>query len=153
MKLGDEDVNSIFVLWTKFQNDWPHQVEVMREFAGSAVPCVIQVSLLSLNISRPREHGRYFADDIFKSILMKESACILIQISLRYVPARCPMDNKSTLVQIIGAKSLSEPIMAYFSDAYMHKPKWWSILLPNTWVSLVTVSGSADRLVFNFYRN
>ena len=48
---------------------------------------------------------------------------ILIRISLKFVP-RGQTDNKSVLVQLmawrqIGDKPLSEPILTWFTDAYM----------------------------------
>ena len=45
-----------------------------------------------LNSSPPGQNGRYFADDIFRCIFMNESFCILIKISLKFVP-RGPIDN------------------------------------------------------------
>ena len=63
------------------------------------------------------------ADDIFKCIFLSENDRILIKISLTFVP-RSPIDNKPALVQVmawrrIGDKSLPEPMMAEFTDAYM----------------------------------
>ena len=53
-----------------------------------------------------------------------ESCIILIQISLKFVP-KGSINNKPALVQIMawhqtGNKPLSEPMMAWFTDAYMH---------------------------------
>ena len=63
------------------------------------------------------------ADNIFKRIFFNENFCILIEISLKFVP-KGPIDNNSALVQImawrrIGDKPLSEPMLTRFSDAYM----------------------------------
>ena len=63
------------------------------------------------------------ADDIFKCIFLSENDRISIKISLTFVP-RSPIDNKAALVQVmawrrIGDKSLPEPMMAEFTDAYM----------------------------------
>ena len=49
--------------------------------------------------------------------------CILIQISLKFV-SKGPIDNKTALVQVmawrrIGDKSLPEPMLTQFTDAYM----------------------------------
>ena len=49
---------------------------------------------------------------------------ISIKISLKFVP-KVPIKNILPLVQImawhqLGTKPLSEPMMAYFADAYMH---------------------------------
>ena len=38
------------------------------------------------NISRPRQDGRYFPDNIFKCIFLNENEWILIKISLKFVP-------------------------------------------------------------------
>ena len=62
-------------------------------------------------------------DNIFKRIFLNENVAILIQISLMIV-SKGPIDNKPALVQIMacrrtGDKPLSEPMMAYFTDAYM----------------------------------
>ena len=63
------------------------------------------------------------ADDIFKGIFLNEADKIPIQISLKLVP-RSPIDNKSALVRVMawrrtGDKSLPEPMMTQFTDAYM----------------------------------
>ena len=62
------------------------------------------------------------ADDIFKCIFVNENIWILIR-TLKFVP-EVPIYNKPALVQImawylIGDKPLSEPKIAYFTDAYM----------------------------------
>ena len=69
-----------------------------------------------LNSSPPGQNGCHFADDIF----MNETFCILIQISLKFVP----IDNKSVLVQVMAwrlrsDKPLREPMLAQFTDTYM----------------------------------
>ena len=63
-------------------------------------------------------------DDIFKCIFLNKSVFIFIKISLKFVP-RGPIDKIPTLVQIMawrrtGDKPLSEPMMAFVVDAYMH---------------------------------
>ena len=63
------------------------------------------------------------ADDIFKCIFLNEKFCRLIKISLKFVP-KSPIDNNPALVQImawcqIGDKPLSEPMLTWFTDAYM----------------------------------
>ena len=63
-----------------------------------------------VNTLRPRQIGRQFADDTFKRIFLNENIRILIDISLKFVP-KCPINNISTLVQIIGDTPLSEPMM------------------------------------------
>ena len=54
---------------------------------------------------------------------MNEKFCILIKISLKFVPDG-PIDNNLALVWImawhgIGEKPLSEPMVTQFIDAYM----------------------------------
>ena len=71
--------------------------------------------VLHLNTLRPRQNGRYFADDIFKCIFLNETAWIPIRISLKFVP-NGPINNIPALVQIMAwprrcDKPLSEPMM------------------------------------------
>ena len=76
--------------------------------------------VLLFNTLRPRQNGRYFAEDIFKCIFLNENAWISLKISLN-IPA---------LVQIMawrrpGDKPLSEPMMV---SLLMHicvtRPQW-----------------------------
>ena len=71
----------------------------------------------------PRQNGHHFAGDIFRCIFVNDKFCILIEISLKFVPYGL-VDNSQALVQImawrrIGDKPFSEPILAKFTDAYM----------------------------------
>ena len=87
-----------------------------------------------INTLRPRQNGSHFPVDVFKAIFVYEDCYILIKMSLKYVP-QGPIDNIPALVQIMawcrsGDKSLSEPMMAKFPDAYMrHSPSMLVILL------------------------
>ena len=47
------------------------------------------------------QNGRHFADDIFRCIFVNEKFCILIKISLKFVP-KGPIDNNPVLVQNNG---------------------------------------------------
>ena len=47
--------------------------------------------------THPEQNGRHFADDIFKCIFVNEKFCILIKISLKFVPWG-PIDNNTALV-------------------------------------------------------
>ena len=77
---------------------------------------VTHISIMTnINTLRPRQHGRYVADDIFNCIFFNENIWILIQISLKFVP-KGQFDNNPALVQImagrrLGDKPLSEPMM------------------------------------------
>ena len=78
-----------------------------------------------LNSSPPGQNGHHFADDIFKCIFVNEKFCILIEISLKFVPKGL-IDNNPALVQItawrwIGDKPLSEPMLTWSTDAYMRQ--------------------------------
>ena len=78
---------------------------------------------VSLNTSPPGQNGRHFADGIFRCIFVNEKFCILIKISMKFVP-KGPIDNNSALVKIkawceMGDKPLSEPMLTRFTDAHM----------------------------------
>ena len=45
----------------------------------------------------PGQNGRHFADAAFRDIFLNENICILIKISLKFVP-ECPIDNNPALV-------------------------------------------------------
>ena len=54
---------------------------------------------------------------------MDEEFCVLIKISLRFIPYDL-IDNNTAVVQIMawrrkGDKPLSEPMLSQFTDAYM----------------------------------
>ena len=69
-----------------------------------------------LNILRPRQNSRHFADDIFKRNVSTENYCISIPISLKFV-LNCLIDNNPSLVQLmawcrIADNPLSDPMVA-----------------------------------------
>ena len=55
----------------------------------------------AFNSLRPRQNGRYSADDIFKCIFLKENVWIPTIISLKFVP-KGPINNIPALVQIMA---------------------------------------------------
>ena len=57
---------------------------------------VIEVDLSHKLIS-PGQNGRHFADDIFRCIFVNEKFCILIKISLMFVP-KSLIDKNPTLI-------------------------------------------------------
>ena len=66
----------------------------------------------SVNPSKPGQNGQLITD-IFKCIFLNENLCILIRISLQFVP-EAPIDNNSALVPVMachwtGDKPLPEP--------------------------------------------
>ena len=75
--------------------------------------------------SPPEQNGRHFANDIFSHIFLNGNVWISIKISLKFVP-KGSIDNNPVLVQIMawhqpGDKPLSEPVLTWFTDAYMKK--------------------------------
>ena len=71
------------------------------------------------NSSPPGQNGPHFRDDILKGISMNEKICILIRISLKFVP-KGPINNIPALVQMMawrrsGDKPLSEPMLTQFT--------------------------------------
>ena len=50
-----------------------------------------------INSSPSGQNGCHFTDDIFRCIFVNEKFCILIKISLKFVP-KSPIDNNSALV-------------------------------------------------------
>ena len=70
------------------------------------------------------QNGSHFTDDIFKCIVMNSKVFfILFQIFLKFVP-KGPIDNEAELIYVMawcrtGDKSLSDPMLTQFTDAYM----------------------------------
>ena len=69
------------------------------------------------NILRPRQNGQQSAVDSFNCIFLTENCCVLVKISLIFVP-KGPVDNNLALVQIMAwlqtdDQPLSEPIISY----------------------------------------
>ena len=54
-------------------------------------------SWIAFNSSPPGQNGRHFSDDISRCIFVNEKFCILIKISLSFVP-KGPIDNNPALV-------------------------------------------------------
>ena len=66
---------------------------------------------------RPRQDGRYFADDVLKCFFLNENVWISLKIPLKLVP-KGPINNILALVQIMawrrpGDKPLSEPMLVF----------------------------------------
>ena len=78
---------------------------------------------LNLTCFSPGLNGHHFTHNHFKCILINEKFCILIRISLKFVP-KGPIDKKSALVHVMawrwtGDKPLPKPMPTQFTDAYM----------------------------------
>ena len=57
--------------------------------------------LWSLNALIPRQYGRHFVDDIFKSIFLNEDVWISIKMLLNFIP-KGPINNIPKLVQTMA---------------------------------------------------
>ena len=85
-----------------------------------------------INTLRPRQKGRHFPDDIFKSIFLNENVWISINISLKFV-RKGLINNIPALVQIMawrrpGDKPLSEPMMFSLpTHICVNRPQWESV--------------------------
>ena len=55
-------------------------------YKESQVPYVNGPGTSSINSSLPGQNGCHFADDILKGIRVNEKICILVEISLKFVP-------------------------------------------------------------------
>ena len=69
--------------------------------------------LYDINSSPPAQNGCQLADNIFKCISVNENFCILLQMSLKFVP-KGSINNMSALVQVMawrktGDRPLPEP--------------------------------------------
>ena len=89
-----------------------------------------------VNTLRPRQNGRYFADDIFKCIFLNENVWISLQISLKFVP-KGSINNIPSLFQIMawgwpGNKPLSEPMMVSLpTHIWVTRPQWVKVSSPS----------------------
>ena len=114
---------SWFIHWVGCTTCWIH---VSLEWDS----CDLHIlSLGTVNTLRPRQDGRHFPDDIFKSIFMNENVWISIKISLKFVP-KGPINNIPALVQIMawrrpGDKPLSEPMVVRLpTHICVTRPQW-----------------------------
>ena len=86
-------------------------------------------TIVSVNTLRPGQNGRYFIDDILKSIFLNENIWILTDISLNFVP-KGQINNIPALVPIMawrrrGHKLLSEPMMvSLLTHKCVTRPQW-----------------------------
>ena len=96
--------------------------------------------LFTLNSSPPGQDGRGFADDVFRCTFVNEKICILIEISLKFVP-RGLIDNKAVLVQAMAwrQRATSHYLNRCWSSSLTHiygtGGRWVNSLVPeqNGW--------------------
>ena len=99
---------------------WP--IKLSNILDGSSTVCLP-------NWLRQRHYGRFFAEDIFKCIFMKENVWITIKIPLKCVP-KGSIKNIPSLGQIMawrqpGDKTLSEAMMIIFvTHICITRPQW-----------------------------
>ena len=110
-------------------------------------PCPYLTWIMLVNTLRPRQDGRYFADDVLKCIFLNENVWISLKIPLKFVP-RGPINNIPALVQIMawrrsGDKPLSEPMVVSLpTHICVARPQWvkgapGSKLLPSPMFNLI----------------
>ena len=106
------------ITWKRFPYYWPFARGIRRSSF-----------YFLLNTLRPRQDGRRFPDDIFKSIFLNENVWISIRISLKFV-AKGSINNIPPLVEIMawrrsGDKPLSEPMMvSLLTHICVTRPQW-----------------------------
>ena len=104
---------------TKFQN---YFMLYCNRFLEERRPFVV-------NILKPRQNGRHFPDDIFRSIFVNENACISNKMSLKFV-SKGPINNIPALVEIMAWRPLankpsSEPMMvSLLTHVDVTQPQW-----------------------------
>ena len=105
-----------------------------------------------VNTLRPRQDGRYFADDILKCIFLNENVWISLKIPLKFVP-KGPINNSPAQVQIMawrrpGDKPLSEPMMDKIpTHICVTRPQWVKLFACKAVIktdSRIFQSGKAD---------
>ena len=85
--------------------------------------------VIYLNSLRPRQNGRFFADDTFKRIFLNENIRISTKNSLKFVPKGL-INNIPALVLMMawrrpGDKPLSEPMMVRsLTHICVTRPQW-----------------------------
>ena len=93
-------------------------------------------SIMSQHSLRPRQSGRYFADDTFKCISLNENLWISFTVSPKFV-SKVPTNNIAALIQIMAwcqpdDKPLSEPmIVRSLTHICVTRPKWINGLTSN----------------------
>ena len=71
----------------------------------------------SINTLGPRQNGRYFPDDIFKSIFLNDNVWISIKISWKFIP-KGPIYKIPAMVQIIACRRPGDKL-------YLNQ--WWLV--------------------------
>ena len=94
--IGSKD---LLILWKQYHGCWWPGDARSQDIKGHDTKYLDYSDLsIRVDLSPPGQKGRHFAD-IFKSISMNEKFCILILISLKFLPKDL-IDNKSELVHV-----------------------------------------------------
>ena len=107
---------------------------VVSALVASSVEICIRWSKVMVAVTtnitlRPRQNGRHFPDDIYKSIFLNENVWFSIKISLKFI-SKDPINNMPALVQIMawrrpGDKPLSEPMLvSLLTHICVTRPQW-----------------------------
>ena len=59
----------------------------------------------------PEWRGRNFPDDIFKRIFLNENICVLIQMSLKFVPKGLIDDKSAYVLEIAWRRTVDKPCL------------------------------------------
>ena len=121
--LGVSSWSGHFISWNCFtwSSSWKNHISPLNDGYHTNPLCI--------NTLRPKQNGRYFADDTFKCIFLNENAWISLKISLKFVP-KVRINNIPGLVQIMawrrpGDKPLSEPMMvSLLTHICVTRPQW-----------------------------
>ena len=93
---------------------------------------------------------RHYANSIFKQILLKENACNMIQISLKFVPKGL-VDIKSWLIQVLACYP-----MYVYPNLKLFQYYFWvenHVYFMKVFISFVTNSLSQLIWVISYYRS
>ena len=126
-----EQQTELSVIWCDMVLMW-HHYRVATTLSGRWNDACVN-GQNKVNTLRPRQDGRYFADDVLKYIFLNENVWISLKIPLKVVP-RGPNNNIPALVQIMawrrsGDKPLSEPMMVSLTTHIcVTRPQWVNTL-------------------------
>ena len=88
------------------------------------------------------ENGRHSADSILECIFLNKNYCILIQISLKFIP-KCPINNKPALVQIIGLVANRQKAIIWTNNGLVYWCWYWI-----SWPQLMSTTFIFDYSLF-----
>ena len=108
----------IFFLFVKPKLCWKKATRVISGWRETTWPKVTQLGKFGVYLITHPSWTKWppFRRQYFRCIFGNEMICILIKMSLKFVPLKCEIDNNTALVQImawcrIGDKPLFEPML------------------------------------------